>query len=426
MKVAILGHNPVGLEIALYFDQIGASVVWMGTNEDLQKYDSLYRSGYDLSLLTGEQGMARLGATPELSSLDDYKNKYFSPLLSTLAQAQDVKVVEVESVNKRFIRKEEEIEGRSRFLDLFRVRYSIDPKDFVETQKEANPEVYERLTSEMMSSLQSRIEMYEDVDLVINAAERMIPRSLGTNGAALGENRIKTEKLLYGEMALASLDGLKTNNDIREVVIVGSGEQAAVALIELHPWLLKTPSGRIFVASAEADPFVGLKENSSELYSRVQLILEQQNEEYKIESDEFLAKLRDWQELEDYIKAKIPRPAEPVPRLVFFSGHSISAVDQLIDKKRLFLTLEKPDFRQGLKQPDNNGIDLKTIGADQILVLGGSQRKVLDQDLRENEVGYFKIEMPSVWDQTRKTKLKMILDKIEHEINTLFSPSRPH
>lgn len=104
----------------------------------------------------------------------------------------------------------------------------------------------------------------------------------------------------------------------------------------------------------------------------------------------------------------------------------MTAVDQLIDKKRLFLTLEKPDFREGHKQPDNNVIELKTIGADKILVLSGSQKKSVSSSLRIDEKGYFDIEMPSIWDQHRKTKLKKTVDEIEYEISRLFSPSSPH
>ncbi len=426
MKVAVLGHNPVGLELALFFDQIGASVVWMGSADDLDKYDIFHRPGFDLSLLTGELGLARLGKNLSFENFEDYFQKYYRPLAEYLQHAQELKSVEIESVNKRFLRPEEEISGRSRFLDLFRIRYSIDPKDFVEQQKNSNPEVYERLTNEMVHSLQSRVEMYEDVDMVINALERRSPRSLGTNGSALGEGRIQSEKLLYGETALKSIDELTKNNDVREVAIIGSGEQAALGLIDLYPWLKATPSARIFIMSAEANPFEGIKDLSGDLYSKVSTVLNEMDNEYQSESTEFLNQLREWQELEDYIKVKKPRPSEPIPRLVFFSGHSVTAVDQLIDKRRLFVTLEKPDFREGLKQSDNNIIELKTIGADQILVLGGSQKKKVDSTLRSNEVGYFNIEMPSIWDQSRKTKLKTTKDEIEYEINRLFSPAHPH
>ena len=427
MKVAILGHNPVGLELALFFDEMGAAVTWLGTPDDLKKYDVFCREGFDFSSFTGETGLNYLDQKSlSFESFEDYLQKYFYPLRQKLNGKQDIKLVEVESVNKRYLRREEEIPGRSRFLDLFRIRYSVDPREFVDAQKEANPEVYERLNTEMIHSLQNRVEMYEDVDVVVNALERRIPRSLGTNGAALGELRIASDKLVYGEAALNGVSAMILDDEIREVAIVGSGEQAALALIDLHPWLMKTPSGRIFIMSAEADPFEALKESSPALYKKLSVILLQQEEELKHEGDDFISKLRDWQELEDYIKAKKPRPVEPIPRLVFFSGHSVSSVDQLIDKKRLFLTLEKPDFREGIKQSENNAIELKTIGADKILVLSGSDRKPIDANLRPDEKGYFSVEMPSVWDKNRKTLLKNTLEKTEYEISLLFSPSATH
>lgn len=426
MKVAILGHNPVGLELALFFDQLGASVVWMGQPDDLKKFESFCRTGYDFSLLTGEVGLSILNSKSSYYSFGEYQEKYFIPLVKTLAQKQEIKSVEIESVNKRYLRPEEEVQGRSRFFDLFRVRYTIDPKDFVADQKEANPEVYERLTAEMMQSLQNKVEMYIDVDIVVNALERRLPKSLGTNGAALGETRLQSDKIVYGEDVYAQIQGITEDNEIREVVIIGSGEQAALAVSDLHPWLVKTSNARIFVATAESDPFLHLKTQSPDLYVKMDKVFEQQEAEMKVETDIFLTKLREWQGLDDFIQAKKPKPIEPIPRLVFFSGHSVTAVDQLIDKKRLFLTLETPEFRVGLKQSENNQIDLKTIGADKILVLAGSKRKNIDSTLRPDEKGYFRIEMPSVWDKNRKTILKNIVEKTEYEISLLFSPSGTH
>ena len=117
---------------------------------------------------------------------------------------------------------------------------------------------------------------------------------------------------------------------------------------------------------------------------------------------------------------------EPIPRLVFFSGHNATAVDQLIDKRRLFLTLEKPDFREGLKQPENNQLDLKTIGVDRILVMNKLQRPKIETHLSQNEIGYFECEsllpnMKEAWAKDLEN-----LKGIEHEIFKLFSPADAH
>ena len=140
----------------------------------------------------------------------------------------------------------------------------------------------------------------------------------------------------------------------------------------------------------------------------------------------FHQKLREWQNLDDYVQVKMPRPVEPIPRLVFFSGHNATAVDQLIDKRRLFLTLEKPDFREGLRHPENNNLDLKTIGVDRILVLNKLKRPDMSSTLVLNEIGHFVVDLhlPNIQDAWKKDL--ETFKGIEHEIFKLFTPSDAH
>src|SRR5690606_16568003 len=119
--------------------------------------------------------------------------------------------------------------------------------------------------------------------------------------------------------------------------------------------------------------------------------IEKMHNEFQREVDEFHQKLREWQGLDDFIRVKKPKPAEPIPRLVFFSGHNVTAVDQLIDRRRIFLTIERPDWRRGLKQPENNDLDLKTIGVDEVLGAAGLERPAIAEKLREDEKGYLEL-----------------------------------
>jgi hypothetical protein len=148
--------------------------------------------------------------------------------------------------------------------------------------------------------------------------------------------------------------------------------------------------------------------------------------EFEKETTTFHHKLREWQQLDDFVQAKIPRPVEPIPRLVFFSGHNATAVDQLIDKKRLFLTLEKPDFREGLKQPENNLLDLKTIGVDRVLVALDFERKPLEINLSPDEKGFFVLNPSSVsYKKSWESDLNR-LKGLENEIFKLFTPAHAH
>src|SRR5690606_33683713 len=105
------------------------------------------------------------------------------------------------SVAKRFLAPHEEINGRSRFYDLFRVIYSVDPRDFIEQQKETNPEAYERMTTEVVQSLGHKIEMYNNFDLVLDLRSTLDKASLSISGRAVGEGR-STDKVFYGVEAL--------------------------------------------------------------------------------------------------------------------------------------------------------------------------------------------------------------------------------
>jgi len=99
----------------------------------------------------------------------------------------------------------------------------------------------------------------------------------------------------------------------------------------------------------------------------------------------------------------------------------VTAIDELVDRKRMFVTLERPEFRQGKKHPENNILDLKTIGADHVLV-GHAKKNLQLVGLDSQEKGYFDLtpSRPNVnrgWEKDLKT-----LEGIEDEIFKLFSP----
>jgi hypothetical protein len=159
---------------------------------------------------------------------------------------------------------------------------------------------------------------------------------------------------------------------------------------------------------------------------RMQKLLEMMEKDFNSDVEKFEKNLREWQEKEDYIRAKFPRPAEPIPRLNFFSGHNVSAVDELIDRKRIFLTLEYPDFREGKKHPSNNLLELKTIGVDRIYVAIDPVKKNITENLRILERGYFDL-IPEYANTSGAWEIDLeALKGIEDEIFRLFSPAGAH
>lgn len=425
MKLAILGSSPQALETALRFHLHGASLTWFNAPEE--ETETLLEAQLDPKAFVSEEGLQLLKSiggnyASSKFNFQDWKKSYYAPLAGLLAAEQKVRTHEVISMSKRYVAPSEQIEGKSRFFDLFRLIFQVNPEEFIKEQEATNPETYERLTEEFKTSLQSNIEMYEDFDLVIDLRRATQNTSLAVTGRALGESRVSKDQLLYGWNALKEARKINLDaQDVRELAIVGSGELAALLTVSLKDWL-KDQRSRLFVVSTEALPFEAviktstLKNELSELFSYME-------EEFQKDVNEFHHKLREWQELDDFIQAKKPKPVEPIPRLVYFSGHNATAVDQLIDKRRLFLTLEKPDFRAGLKQPENNALELKTIGVDRILVATPMKKPTIENYLDPQEKGFFSADLSVLGEWQKDLE---VIKGIENEIFKLFSPAGTH
>jgi hypothetical protein len=385
---------------------------------------SIPADAYTSELGLGLLKEMNLSYAPESFSWSQWEENYKAPLLQFLKAHQELITDEVVSVTKRFLAPRESIPGKSRFLDLFRVIHRVNPRDFIESQRESDPEVFKRLNDEVLSSLSSTIEMYQDYDLVLDLRSDLAKASAAISGRALGENR-QTDKLSYGLDALKVAQGMKPNPDNRELALIGSDSLAGEILLALEEWLRDTHS-RLFVVSAEEEPFSGfLKEGNKQTVDQLNKLFQDIEEEFNQEIEVFTKKLREWQQLDDFVQVKVPRPAEPIPRLNYFSGHNVTAIDELVDRKRMFLTLERPEFREGKKHPENNILDLKTIGLDHILIGHAKKNRQL-VELDPNETGYFDLtpSRPNVnrgWEKDLKT-----LEGIEDEIFKLFSPVGAH
>jgi hypothetical protein len=427
MKLAILGSSPLALEAALRFHLHGASLTWFNAAEE--EFEFNLETHLDSHAFVSHEGMQLLKSiggnyAPATFQFSEWKSKYYAPLAALLAAEQKVRTHEVISMSKRYVAPSEQIEGKSRFYDLFRLIFQVNPEEFIKEQEASNPETYERLTEEFKTSLQSNIEMYEDFDVVIDLRRSTQSTSLAVTGRALGESRVSKDQLLYSWSAFKEAKKINQDPlDVRELAIVGSGELAALMTVSLKDWL-KDPRSRLFVVSTEAMPFASVLNSAPmTLKSEMQSLFTYMEDEFQKDVNEFHHKLREWQELDDFIQAKKPKPVEPIPRLVYFSGHNATAVDQLIDKRRLFLTLEKPDFRQGLKQPENNALDLKTIGVDRILVATRMQKSVIENYLEHNEKGFFSGELSQLGEWNRDLE---VIKGFEDEIFKLFSPAGTH
>jgi len=432
MKLAILGTTPLALEAALRFHLHGASLTWF--NFDGSDFEKYFQKNLSVDSYITQMGLKLLEdigkpySKPASFDLDFWSENYFKPLSEeVLGSEQKLRPHEVVSLTKRFLAPGESIEGKSRFTDLFRVIFQVNPQEFIKEQESTNPETFERLSRELIDSLQTNLEMYEDFDLVLDLRKSTYVNSLSVTGRALGESRISKEHLKYGLDGLA--EAIKINQyaqDVREIGLIGSGALSAEVVCCLSDWL-KDERSRLFLVSEESFPFQDFFEmGEASAVASLQAIITNMDSSFENEINLFHSKLREWQELDDFVQVKIQKPVEPIPRLVFFSGHNATAVDQLIDKRRLFLTLEKPELREGNKQPENNSLDLKTIGVDRIIVANKLIKPKIENYLDINEKGHFAadISFPNISESWIKDLEK--LKGIENEIFKLFSPVDAH
>lgn len=400
MKLAIFGSSPIALEAALRFHHHGAAVTWFNAPE-----------------IQAGVGTTKLG----WETLQKTSGEYYAPLVEFLKQHQVVRPYSVISVTKRYLAPNEQIEGSSRFYDLFRVIYQVNPEEFISAQKESNPETFERLSNELVQSLQSSLEMYEDFDVILDLRTNQKAPSIAASGRALGEGRLGSGKIHYGYGALKAAREMSLEN--RELAIIGSGALAAQVMIALESWM-KDVRTRLFVVTTEEEPFMAyLQKAPIEMAQHLKKLFHDMEEEFEREITEFHQKLREWQALDDFVQAKKPRPAEPIPRLNYFSGHNVTAVDQLIDKRRLFLTLERPDFRNGKKHPENNLLDLKTIGVDEILSAHDLVKDNSMIQLDHGEKGFFSFSpVAGLYKEGFEKDLERLKD-IEDEVFKIFTPA---
>ena len=113
---------------------------------------------------------------------------------------------EVRRVGKKFLIDGEEVTGKSRLADLFRIVYTTDPKEGVLKQVAENPEVFEKLGADVLESLQESIEEAEDVDIIIDAREDLfVPVYNGVRGELALNEKKWIDYIHYGPLTKSSV-----------------------------------------------------------------------------------------------------------------------------------------------------------------------------------------------------------------------------
>ena len=122
---------------------------------------------------------------------------------------------------------------------------------------------------------------------------------------------------------------------------------------------------------------------------------------------EFETKMHEWRDMEDYIRAKYPKPVEPNPLLVIHEGYDVTSVDRLLDREGVFATIETPEFRDYNKDKT----EMMTLAADALCIARGVRNETLGSDsLLSNDPGFFALQSTDI--NSWLTEVKQIEEDI--------------
>lgn len=396
MKLAIIGSGPLAIFCAQHFDQLGAEVVLFQKGP----------LGGNIRFLLKHFPDMEIHFHGERKSLKQFWEKDLIPAIEYIEERHLTKAGEVLRVHKRFLHNDERIYGKSRLHDLFRVIFSVNPKEAILKQLEENPEMFNQLGDQVVNSLHMPVESFEDFDLVIDARGMgRSPMPMGAaNASALNEKNLKGSAALFYQKAIFDCP----LEEKKSLVLVGNTDMAALALLKCREWLFERHDHSLcWVTHNE----ITKSFHSDWLTSEVNKLLQDVKVQFENEKGVFETKIRQWRDLEDYIKVKVPKPIEPESKLKIYQGYDVTSVDRLLDREGVFATIESPDFRDYAQMND-----LKTLPADAIFIGNG----VIDSSLFEagekiNEPGYYILKGEDLTSGLSQIK------KIEENILSFFS-----
>jgi hypothetical protein len=446
MKIAVLGSGPLALEAALHFDQLGAGVTIFANNElggmvrrinEFAPETSLETPWSSLSSLIGRESTKLSVSLEEIPSVGEYFQNYLIPLIEKGNSNIIIKPGKVERVHKRFLSIDEEVPGKSRLQDLFRVVFSTDPETNILKQVETNPELFEKLGEDVLNSLNESVESFDDFDLVIDATGiSSDPNPMGpARSHALNESRLgSSSNVYYGRECFKNYK--KVTKDSKHIVLVGSGSLSALLLCELDLWLEENKERMVTLVTTEGQPYKGLWElKACESLSLLTLdILKKYYSNLQEDRRIYEKSLFEWRDLEPHIKTKTPEPKIPTSQLNIVPASNVTALDRLLDREGLFVTLESNTFRNASEKSEEF---INTMSCDSLFVCTGHTKnnkmfKGLRIDLDEHdniskfengshrEPGFYTLGSVT----GRKSSLSLGLsqiEEIEKEIMNFFS-----
>ena len=419
MKIAIIGCGPSAIESALYFESLECGVSIFSDLVSVNDYEN-YISQVEEPMPT-ELGLSRLKVSNVASYIDDY----LKPLTLDFEKRGLFRDCKISRVTKSHLSAFDQVEGKSRMADLFRVTFEMNAQKMIEEQAKLNDMAFNNISAESLVSLKRSIEMAEDFDLVIFAKDtchRKTPIGIGFN-PCLNEPYFNEEENFHSVIPV-SLDA-----NLKEVAIFGDANEVSAALLKMNSW--QDIDGKsIVIISSDKNILKNLGKTNSNIVNQCCEKIKNEHENFLLEEETRLKdELQKWESLEDYERVKYPRPQMREPQIKFQPGMGAISIDRLDESKKFFITLEPiKDYSQF-----EEFLGVITISADAILnvnrvrlntnALSGlnlNNAEIIEESiLFKGEPGLFNISSTEVvFDfALLKKKLNIVMD----EINKYFS-----
>ena len=237
----------------------------------------------------------------------------------------------------------------------------------------------------------------EDFDLVIDARGNTKYTPLGKAGAFCLNERIYFDQLLTDENKLSN-GSLLLSGDIKNLGTWLEKAKTWLSLDSKNVIHLVLPKGKTVQSVSDQNPIA--KE-----------VLEHNQREMEEEAKLVEQKLKEWNEMEDYVRVKYPRPQARAPKIQVYENVGIVSIDRLDDHQDYFVSLE---VYEDFKNPASN--EIRTLGAHQII---NAYDKKFDTSVYE----YLNTDEDGLYILNTSESSEKIFNDVFNDIKKYFSPN---
>ncbi len=368
MKIAVIGTGPLAIEFAILMHRQDAHVTLFGESQlggNVIRHSPISTLSMEgkWSEVTTEDGreIAALKVEETIPSLEEYYRHYLKSLINYCEENIEIKKFNVQRVQKRFLSLQDEVPGKSRLEDLFRV-------------------VHTRVDEE------GEIEFFDDFDIVVEAIGAQAKIFAGPAGGLAINEKFNQNEIYYqlgNDTASELLDFRGT------IALVGEGIESASLLLFLKTWLSLDTKNNLYLVQDNERPFEKLCLDSPELDKEITNLIKEEKVLWQKDCREVEIEIENYRLLPREEQIKFRMSEFPEPRLKILTEYTVTSIDHLTDREGLFLTLESPTWKGSDRK------EIFTLNCGKLFVLKGSTASYLAQNMRtdvgplHSEPGYY-------------------------------------